>query len=75
LAGGNFSGVLPYEGRNDATMTHPYTFNPELDIAGLFRVLLLRGEVRDIKHQNGKQAGLCLLLSTMVRLDFFTINN
>jgi len=52
LAGGNFGGVLPYEGRYDADYGDVLFLDKNKNFSGLSPVssgFLLRGEVRDIK--------------------------
>ncbi len=50
LAGGNFYGVMPYEGRYDALYPTVYTFNNKKNNEGAsFKLPAISGEVRDIK--------------------------
>ncbi len=64
LGGGNFYGVIPYEGRYDAMQTTAFSFDKA---SGKFSVTGnipdARGEVRDIKWVKGKAGELILVMA------------
>lgn len=78
LAGGNFSGVLPYEGRYDAD----YGDVLILDKGGNFKYIssvssefLLRGEVRDIKEIKTVNGIIYAVAFNNKQIEFFKLNN
>ncbi|MDB4901836.1 MAG: repeat protein [Mucilaginibacter sp.] len=78
LAGGNFSGVLPYEGRYDAD----YGDVLVSDKGGNFKYIssvssgfLLRGEVRDIKEIKTANGIIYAVAFNNKRIEFFKLNN
>jgi hypothetical protein len=78
LAGGNFSGVLPYEGRYDAD----YGDVLISDKGGNFKYIssvssgfLLRGEVRDIKEIKTANGIIYAVAFNNKRIEFFKLNN
>ena len=78
LAGGNFSGVLPYEGRYDAD----YGDVLLLDKDGNFKYIspvssgfLLRGEVRDIKAIKTAKGIIYAVAFNNKQIEFFKVNN
>jgi hypothetical protein len=60
LAGGNFYGVLPYEGQYDAASLVSFTI--ENSIVTKTKVLEIKGETRDIKKIRTKNNGEVLLV-------------
>jgi hypothetical protein len=78
LAGGNFSGVLPYEGRYDADFGDVL----RLDKTGNFKWqspmssgLLLRGEVRDIKSIKTANGTIYAVAFNNKEIRFFKVKN
>jgi hypothetical protein len=78
LAGGNFSGVLPFEGRYDADFGDVLL----LDKGGNFRYLspassgfMLRGEVRDIKAIKTVNGIIYAVAFNNKQIEFFKLNN
>jgi hypothetical protein len=78
LAGGNFSGVLPYEGRYDADFGDVL----RLDKNGNFKWqspvssgLLLRGEVRDIKSIQTPNGTIYAVAFNNKEIRFFKVKN
>lgn len=59
IAGGNFWGVIPYEGRYDALLPTVFSFTNKTGGASMLsRLNEVKGEIRDIKtirHASGKQ--------------------
>lgn len=55
-AGGNFFGVLPYEGRYDALLPTQFSFDAKTNGFQVATLPVVRGEVRDMKwfNRNGK---------------------
>ena len=78
LAGGNFSGVLPFEGRYDAdygdlmTVDKNGNFKWESPVSSGF---LLRGEVRDIKAIKTATGTIYAVAINNNAIKFFKINN
>jgi hypothetical protein len=77
LAGGNFSGVLPYEGRYDADYGDVMT----LDRNGNFKYIssvssgfMLRGEVRDIKPIKTAKGIIYAVALNNKQIQFFKLN-
>jgi enediyne biosynthesis protein E4 len=77
LSGGNFFGVLPYEGRYDAQALGMFSifknngikFLPQQNLAGL------QSEVRDIKWlQTGNKQGLVCVAQNNDKVLFYTVN-
>jgi hypothetical protein len=78
LAGGNFSGVLPFEGRYDAdfgdlmTVDKNGDFNWQSPVSSGF---LLRGEVRDIKAIKTASGTIYAVAINNNSIRFFKLNN
>jgi len=78
LAGGNFSGVLPYEGRYDSdygdvmVVDEKGSFNWQSPVSAGF---LLKGEVRDIKAIKTAKGTIYAVAFNNGGIRFFTINN
>jgi enediyne biosynthesis protein E4 len=70
IAGGNFYGVIPYEGRYDALF--PAVFSPEGKIMGSIKTL--NGEVRDIKWLNTTNGKIMMIARNNQPLLFFKPN-
>ena len=78
LAGGNFSGVLPYEGRYDADYGNLLVVNKNRDFSELSPVasgFLLRGEVRDIKIIKTARGSIYAVAFNNNKLRFFKQTN
>ena len=78
LAGGNFSGVLPYEGRYDADygdVLTPDMNNSFKAVSPVTSGFLLRGEVRDIKSLKTKKSLIYIVAFNNNKLKFFKLNN
>jgi hypothetical protein len=78
LAGGNFWGVMPYEGRYDADYGDLILLDKEKNFKGLSPVssgFLLRGEVRDIKTIKTGKGLIYAVAFNNSKIRFFKINN
>lgn len=78
LAGGNFSGVLPYEGRYDADYGDVLMASQtgrDKYLSGVSSGFLLRGEVRDIKKIKTAKGFIYAVAFNNDKLQFFTLNN
>lgn len=78
LAGGNFSGVLPYEGRYDADYGDVLFVDGNRDMESISPVssgFLLRGEVRDIKTIKTATGTVYVVAFNNKPLRFFKLNN
>ncbi len=78
LAGGNFSGVLPYEGRYDADFGDVLLADKERNFKFISPVasgFLLRGEVRDIKAIKTKKGVIYAVAFNNKPIAFFKLNN
>ena len=78
LAGGNFGGVLPYEGRYDADYGDLLVLNKNRDFSELSPAasgFLLRGEVRDIKIIKTGRGSIYAVAFNNNKLRFFKQTN
>ena len=78
MAGGNFIGVLPYEGRYDADYGDLLIVNKNRDFSELSPVasgFLLRGEVRDIKIIKTARGHIYAVAFNNNKLRFFKQTN
>ncbi|WP_428329386.1 VCBS repeat-containing protein [Mucilaginibacter sp.] len=78
LAGGNFYGVLPYEGRYDADygdVLMPDKNNGFKNISPVSSGFLLRGEVRDIRPIKTKQGIIYVVAFNNKQMEFFKLTN
>jgi hypothetical protein len=78
LSGGNFSGVLPYEGRYDADYGDVLLAGSNRNFTYLSAVssgFLLRGEVRDIKQLRTSNGIIYVVAFNNKPIQFFKINN
>ena len=78
LAGGNFSGVLPYEGRYDADYGDVLFVDGNRDMESISPVssgFLLRGEVRDIKIIKTAKGIIYAVAINNKPIRFFKLNN
>jgi hypothetical protein len=78
LAGGNFSGVLPYEGRYDADFGDVLLIDKKRDtkfISPVSSGFLLRGEARDIKTIKTAKGIIYAVAFNNNEIRFFKINN
>ena len=78
LAGGNFSGVMPYEGRYDADYGDVLLFDKGNNIKFISPVssgFLLRGEVRDIKAIKTPKGVIYAVAYNNRQMEFFKLNN
>ena len=78
IAGGNFSGVLPYEGRYDADYGNMLPVNKKGDFKWQSPVssgFLLRGEVRDIKTIKTAKGNIYAVAFNNKEIRFFSIDN
>lgn len=78
LAGGNFSGVLPYEGKYDADYGDVMLLNNKKELIKSSTAssgLLLRGEVRDIKTIKTAKGIIYVVAINNKPLRFFKWNN
>jgi hypothetical protein len=78
LAGGNFSGVLPYEGRYDADYGDVLLLDKGNNVKFISPVssgFLLRGEVRDIKAIKTVKGVIYAVAYNNKQMDFFRLNN
>jgi len=77
LAGGNFSGVIPYEGRYDADYGDVMILDKNRSIKAISPVasgFLLRGEVRDIKTIKTATGEIYAVAFNNQQIRFFKIN-
>lgn len=78
IAGGNFFGVLPYEGRYDAAALSTFDFGKA---NGKYvwkenRVIDIKGEVRDLKWLHTNRYGDVLVVTrNNDKLAFYSLNN
>ncbi|MDP9047361.1 MAG: VCBS repeat-containing protein, partial [Bacteroidota bacterium] len=78
LAGGNFSGILPYEGRYDADFGDVLVLDRRKDLNELSAVssgFLLRGEVRDIKTIKTARGLIYAVAFNKKQIEFFKPTN
>jgi enediyne biosynthesis protein E4 len=78
LAGGNFSGVIPFEGRYDADYGDVMTFGKGGNLNWLSPLrsgVLLRGEVRDIKTIKTANGVIYAVAFNNNRMRFFELSN
>jgi hypothetical protein len=78
LAGGNFSGVLPYEGRYDADFGDVLLMDKSKNLNYISPVssgFLLRGEVRDIKQIKTAKGVIYAVAFNNNQIEFFKLNN
>jgi enediyne biosynthesis protein E4 len=78
LAGGNFSGVLPYEGRYDADFGDLLLIDKGRNVKFISPVssgFLLRGEVRDIKAIKTVNGVIYAVAFNNKPIEFFKLNN
>ncbi|HEY8784633.1 MAG TPA: VCBS repeat-containing protein [Mucilaginibacter sp.] len=78
LAGGNFSGVLPYEGRYDADFGNVLLLDQSKNLNYISPVssgFLLRGEVRDIKQIKTAKGIIYAVAINNNQIEFFKLNN
>ncbi|MDB5141757.1 MAG: repeat protein, partial [Mucilaginibacter sp.] len=78
LAGGNFSGVLPYEGRYDADFGDVLQIDKKRNtkfISPVSSGFLLRGEVRDIKTIKTAKGIIYAVAFNNNEIRFFKLNN
>ena len=78
LAGGNFSGVVPYEGRYDADYGDVLMIDKQRNIKFISPVasgFLLRGEVRDIKAIKTAKGVIYAVAFNNKPIEFFEPNN
>ncbi|MDN5284686.1 MAG: hypothetical protein JWR38_960 [Mucilaginibacter sp.] len=78
LAGGNFSGVLPYEGKYDADYGDVLFVDGNRDMESISPVLsgfLLRGEIRDIKIIKTAKGIIYAVAINNKPIRFFKLNN
>ncbi len=78
LAGGNFSGVLPYEGRYDADFGDLLLIDKGRNVKFISPVssgFLLRGEVRDIKAIKTAKGIIYAVAFNNKPIEFFTLSN
>ncbi|HEY4193976.1 MAG TPA: VCBS repeat-containing protein, partial [Mucilaginibacter sp.] len=78
IAGGNFSGVLPYEGRYDADYGDVLLLDNRNNFKFISPVssgFLLRGEVRDIKAIKTAKGTIYAVAYNNKQLEFFRLNN
>ncbi len=78
LAGGNFSGVLPYEGRYDADYGDVLFIDKNRNfkyISSVSSGFLLRGEVRDIKAIKTAGGIIYAVAFNNKQIEFFKVNN
>ncbi len=78
LAGGNFSGVMPYEGRYDADYGDVLLLDSRNNFKFISPVssgFLLKGEVRDIKAIKTAKGIIYAVAYNNKPLEFFRINN
>jgi hypothetical protein len=78
LAGGNFSGVMPYEGRYDADYGDVLLSDEKGNfkyISSVSSGFLLRGEVRDIKAIKTANGVIYAVAFNNKQIEFFKLNN
>jgi enediyne biosynthesis protein E4 len=78
LTGGNFSGVLPYEGRYDADFGDVMILDKNRNIKYISPVssgFLLKGEVRDIKTIKTATGTIYAVAFNNNQIQFFKLNN
>lgn len=77
ITGGNFFGVLPYEGRYDAASITSFNLKNENGkyICNNDKVLDVKGEIRDLKWlQSARYGRMLVVASNNSKLKFFSIN-
>jgi hypothetical protein len=78
LAGGNFSGVVPFEGRYDADYGDVLLMDKDKNFKYISPVssgFLLRGEVRDIKAIKTANGIIYAVAFNNKQIEFFKVNN
>jgi hypothetical protein len=78
LGGGNFSGVIPFEGRYDADFGDVVALDKDRKfkyISAVSSGFLLRGEVRDIKQIKTAKGVIYAVAINNKGIEFFTLNN
>jgi hypothetical protein len=78
LGGGNFSGVIPFEGRYDADFGDVLTIDNSKNfryISAVSSGFLLRGEIRDIKQIKTAKGTIYAVAINNKGIEFFTLNN
>ncbi len=78
LGGGNFSGVIPFEGRYDADFGDVLTIDKDRNfkyISSISSGFLLHGEVRDIKQIKTAKGIIYAVAINNKGIEFFTLNN
>jgi len=78
VAGGNFSGVLPYEGRYDADYGDVLLLDKGNNVKFISPVssgFLLMGEVRDIKAIKTAKGVIYAVAYNNKQMEFFRLNN